>query len=238
MLIAAVLLSCGEHEPSTREEKRVCGEALLTRMSNRLATARTIRFSTREELDLAGRSGEKYAHRRVRLARDVKLRRPGCLWFRVTGDLDLEGFYHGESLVVLSHEEKSFSRILMPPTLDQTVEVLSSRYRSLLPMGPLLEVSPRGALLNRSNRLNGDTPGGGWTGEEDVDGVRCTRFEWRYPNADWVLWIPVMGEPLPRKLQIAYKEQRGLPRATVLFESWSLGAEMSDATFSPRIKLD
>ena len=223
LLVAAFTLAlAGCAQPATREEKLAYGKELLEEMSETLAAARTISFSTTERVEQADRDGSRHMER---IAREILFRRPDRLWFRVTGDRNLEGFYDGERFTLVAHQEKVFGRVPAPPTVDATVRELRERYGIVLPIGGLLAVSPQQSLLDEATI-------GGWAGREVVDGGLCNLLAWDHPDVDWSIWIPVEGKPLPRKLLIIGTAQDGQPKTTVSFERWNLESTMNDATFT------
>lgn len=226
LLIAAfpLALAACTGRPATREEKLEYGKELLEEMSDKLAAARTISFSTTEEVERVGCGGPGH---RERIARDVNLRRPDHLWFREAGDRQLEGFYDGERFTLVFHREKVFGRIPAPSTVDATVRELRERYGIVLPVGGLLAASPQQSLLD-------ETTIGGWAGREEVDGGLCNLLAWDHPDVDWSIWIPVKGEPLPKKLQIIDAAPDCPTTTTVSFERWNLESPVSDATFTWR----
>ena len=225
LLVTALTLALAgcAGKPATREEKLAYGKELLAEMSDMLAESRTISFSTVEEVERLDRDGSRHVER---IAREVYFRRPDRLWFRVTGDRDLEGFYDGERFTLVAHREKVFGRIPAPPTVDATMKELQERYGIVLPIGGLLAASPQQALID-------ETTIGGWAGREEVDGGLCNLLVWDHPDVDWSIWIPVEGEPLPKKLQLMGPTRDGQPKMTVSFERWSL-SPMSDSMFAWR----
>ena len=224
LLVVAFMLAlagCAGRKPATREERLAYGKELLAEMSDTLAAARTISFSTAEVLEQVARDGSRHTER---IAREVYLSRPDRLWFRVTGDRDLEGFYDGERFTLVAHREKVFGRIPAPPTVDATMKELQERYGIVLPIGGLLAANPQQALLDEATI-------GGWAGREVVDGGLCNLLVWDHPDVDWSIWIPVEGEPLPKKLQITDPTRDGQPKTTVSFERWTL-SPVSDDLFA------
>ena len=222
LLVAALTLAlagCAGRQPATREEKLAYGEELLEEVSDTLAAARAISVSTTEKVERADRDGSRHMER---IAREVHLRRPDRLWFRVTGDRNLEGFYDGERFTLVAHQEKVFGRIPAPPTVDATVRALREQYGIVLPISGLLAVSPQQSLLDEATI-------GGWAGREVVDGGLCNLLAWDHPDVDWSIWIPVEGKPLPKKLLIM--DTDGQPKTTVSFERWNLKSPVSDAAF-------
>jgi hypothetical protein len=201
---------------------------MLKAMSARLSAAKSIAVTTTEEVQRVTRSGEK---RTDHLINEITLRRPDRLWFRMNGDRDLEGFYEGDRLTLVSHKEKVFGTLRTPPTIDGMLQMVSDRYGIPVPVGDLLTSNSQGILMSSQTT-------GGWLTEEQVDGTTCALLKWQHPNVDWSIWIPTAGEPLPRKLHIVFKARRGRPETTVHFTRWNLAAAVNDDTFARKVPAD
>jgi hypothetical protein len=217
-----------EPEPATEAEKRAKGEDLLKRVSERIAAAQAFSFTTSEVVERVRKSGEKIT---LNLNREVAVQRPNRLWYKATGDRDLESFYNGENVTLVSHKEKVWAEIPAPPTIDETVDVMSERYDIPMPIGDMISTNPHESLISE------DTTGG-WAGTENIDGISCRILSWQHPNVDWKVWIPASGEPLPKKLEITYKARRGQPKTILNFKEWNLAPQFTDATFTRRVPDD
>jgi hypothetical protein len=221
--IAATLIgACGSSESARRSR----GEDLLKATSTKIAGAQALSFSVDETTERVPPGGEK---RLTHIVRRVTLRRRDRLWFRATGDRDVEGFYDGARVTLLFHGEKAFGIVPTPPTLDDTIHVLSERDDIPLTIGDLITTNPHQSTISTQTT-------GGWQDEEDVGGVRSARLEWHHPNVDWSIWIPVSGDPLPTKLFVNYKTRRRL--VTALFKDWDLNPAVADGTFQSRVPDD
>src|SRR5262245_6017165 len=216
---ATWLAACGTSESGRRSR----GEDMLKATSAKIAAAKAFSFTVDETAERTSRNGTK---RVEHIERQVTVRRPDRLWFRTTGDRDVERFYDGMRMTLLFHGQKVFGIIPTPATIDETVHVLSERYDVPLPIGDLIVTDPHKSLISSQTT-------GGWQGEEDVNGVRSARLDWHHPNVDWSIWIPVSGDPLPTKLFVNYKSRR---RAlTGLFRDWNLAPQITDATFQSHV---
>jgi hypothetical protein len=219
---AAVMVCVG----CTVRDKRTRGEDLLKKTSTSIANASAFSFSTDEVTERTIRDGTTTA---TRMQRQITVRRPNRLWFKTAGDRGTEGFYDGARLTLVFHGEKVFGIIPTPPTLDETVHLVSERYDIPLPIGDLITTESHKSLISPQTT-------GGWEGEELIDGKQCARLEWHHPNVDWTIWIPTFGEPLPKQLWVNYKTNKRT--ATVLFKDWNLSPKVSEETFESRIPDD
>jgi hypothetical protein len=236
-LIALTLPACRENgsrtaresePPPTTAEKRAQGDAILNQMSEKLRSTQALAFSTNETSDRVRRNNEKV---KINFDRQVAARRPDRLWFKISGDPDLECFYDGKRVTLVTHKNKVFGQFKALPTLDETADLITSRYDIPLPIADLLASNPHAVLLS-------DKTTGGWEKRETVEGIECNALAYQHPNVDFSIWIPAAGDPLPKKLQITYKARRGQPSTTILFKDWNLSPQVSDETFVAKVPDD
>jgi hypothetical protein len=221
-ITAVALVSVG----CSVRDKRTRGEDLLKQASTTIANAHAFSFSTDEVSEHTARDGTARAIHRQRY---ITVRRPNRLWFKTSGDRATECFYDGARLTLVFHGEKAFGIIPTPPTLAETVQVVSERYDIPLPIGDLLTADPRRSHISSQTT-------GGWEGEELIDGRHCARLEWHHPNVDWTIWIPTFGEPLPRQLWVNDKSNERM--ATMLFKDWNLAPKVTEEMSQSRIPDD
>ena len=119
----------------------------------------------------------------------------------------------------------------MPETIDRTLDALAERYDMALPLGDLFYSSPEKALLS-------DTTTGGYVGTENVGETPCYHLAFRDTGVEWELWLPVQGEPLPKRLKTVGKQRRGQPLTDVTFTEWNLAPQTGDAAFTPNVPAD
>lgn len=218
--VASLAVSGCSREPTTPEARRQRGDEIVRRMSDHLAGARTFTVETTDTRPRV-RGGKEVA---LRTTRQFTVRRPDRFALRVTGDLDLRGWYDGSKLTFVSDPDKVWARTNGAPTIDETLDRLAERLAMPMPMADFVYSSPFDALI-------GPDSTGGYVGRETVDGVPCVHVAYQHPAVDWDLWVADKGDPLPKKFRITDKTS-GRPTTTeVAFNAWTLGVEVSDATF-------
>jgi hypothetical protein len=97
-----------------------------------------------------------------------------------------------------------------------------------LPMGDLFYGSAEQALLS-------ETTTGGYAGTENVSGTPCAHLAFQDIGVDWELWLPVEGDPLPRRFKVVQKGRVGRPVIDVTFTQWDLAPQTVDDTFVPKV---
>jgi hypothetical protein len=225
VLAAISLVACARREPTTDAERLARGRELVQQMSARLAAATAVSVTTTEVRDVVRASGRKEP---VSQTGVYTVRRPDRFYTKMTGGLGLESWYNGKTLTIASHPDKVFAQAPMPDTIDRTLDALAERYDMALPMGDLFYGSAEKALLS-------DTTTGGYVGTEDLDGTRCSHLAFQDVGVDWELWLPVQGDPLPKRLKVVQKRRTGQPVVVLTFTAWDVAPQVTDATFVPKV---
>ena len=229
-LAALTLVACGPGEPATDAERLTRGRELVQQMSAHLAGATLLSATTTEVRDLVRLSG---ATERISLTGVYTLRRPDRFYVKQTGGggRALETWYDGVRVTLAEHQNKVFAQAPMPETINRTLDALAERYDLPLPMGDLFYAPPEKALLS-------DTTAGGYVNTETIGDTHCYHLAFQDVGVDWEVWLPVEGEPLPKRFKTVQKGRTGKPMTDVTFASWSLAPEVSDATFTPNLPAD
>jgi hypothetical protein len=57
-------------------------------------------------------------------------------------------------------------------------------------------------------------------------------------GVNWEIWLPVSGEPLPRRMRIVNKTGKTPRTSDIVFKQWNLTARADDALFTPKVPQD
>jgi len=218
-------VACGSRAPSTDAERLARGRELVHQMSTRLASADAVTVTTSEARDVVHGAGRKES---LSFTGVYTVRRPDRFNVKTTGPRGIESWYNGKTLTLASHADKVFAQAPMPDSIDRALDALAERFDMALPMGDLFYSSPEKALLS-------DTTAGGYIGTETVAGTACSHLAFQDTGVDWELWLPVKGEPLPKRLKITQKSRTGKPVADLTFTAWDLAPQITDASFVPKL---
>jgi hypothetical protein len=197
-------------------------------MSEKLGSAKAFSVRTTETRDQVRHNGQT---QQVKLSRDTVLQRPDRFYFKATGDTESEGWYDGHGLTLAMHKDKVYAQAHMPETLDRTLDAIHERYGIAMPLGDLLYSSPAKALLS-------DTTTGGWANRETVDGTALDHLAFADRGVSWEVWIPVTGDPLPRRFVATFPYDKRLRKADVTFSDWNFAPQASAERFDPKIPSD
>ena len=64
-----------------------------------------------------------------------------------------------------------------------------------------------------------------------VDGVPCHHLAFAQETIDWQIWIDAGPRPVPRKLLIHHKDERGAPKYSARLSGWDFHPRLSDGFF-------
>jgi hypothetical protein len=222
------LMACGSREPTTDAERLARGRELVQKMSARLAAANAVSVTTTEVRERVRASGAKEP---VSTTGHDNMRRPNRFYTKATGGRGLESWYNGKTLTIALNADKVFAQAPMPDTIDRALDALAERYDLALPMGDLFYGSAEKALLS-------DTTTGGYAGTENVGSTPCVHLAFKDTGVDWELWLPVDGDPVPKRLKVVQKRRTGQPVVDLTFTGWEFAPQITDATFVPKLPAD
>ena len=222
--LACLLIAGCSREPATPEARKQRGDEIVRAMSDHLARAKTFTVETTDTRTRARGAKEVTLH----TTRQLTVRRPDRLAFRVTGDADLRGWYDGGKLTFVSDANKVWARANGAASIDDTLDRLADSLAMPLPMADFLYSSPYDALIGTKST-------GGYVNSETVGGVACHHVAYKHPAVDWELWIPESGDPLPKKFVVTGKTSTPARTTEVIFNKWTSGADAPDATFTPEV---
>jgi hypothetical protein len=221
---AALGLACAGSGPKTAEDKKAKGDQILREMSSNLAGVKNFSFTAEEVSEKVGPGGQKTP---VTLTRYVVVRRPDAFTSRTEGGPGTTVWYDGKHATIISDEKKLWARALMPPTMDEALDLAAAAYDLKLPWADLLYSSPYDALISP------DTTGG-WVGVEDIEGAPYDHLSYQNPVVDWEIWVGQAKRGVKR-LQITYKQDPGQPVTRVTFKDENLAPKVDDTTFTAKV---
>ena len=226
-LMVVLAVACGTREPPlTPEAARAKGDAMLKQMSQTLAGTQAFSFRTDQELERAGKDGQKKTQR---FSRQTTIRRPNQVALTDSGsDRDGAAWYDGKQLTIVSNRDKIWVRGPMPATLDEAMDFISAEYAVHIAAADLLYSNPYEALVTAETT-------GGWVNVEHVGERSCEHLSYQQPLVDWQLWLAQDDRRLPCQLQITYKADPGQPMSRIVFHDWNQSPAITDATFTPSV---
>ena len=200
------------------------GERLMRQMSDTLVSASKFKFATVESLEHPDRSTGRVLH----FTRTVTVRRPDAMFFEVagTGDtaIDVSAYYDGRTVSLRNNAHGMWAKTTVPGTLDEMLDDVARRYSLPVPIADVVYSLPYEAFIGRDTK-------GGFVGRETIDGIECAHLGYADKLVDVQIWIPSSGQPLPRRVELVYKQAPGAPKARIDFTSWDLAPRIADEAF-------
>jgi hypothetical protein len=162
--------------------------------------------------------------------RDFLVRRPDRLRIESidrAGDVK-QIFFDGESILVDMPNEDAYVQIDRPGTYYDAFDYLVNE---LGVPAPLEDFTSENFAVGIEERIQSGF---------HVQRVRlgdhiCEQLAWRTKDVDVQLWVREGEEPVPCRLLIHYRHERGHPQFAANFHDWDFAPEVDDAlfTFSP-----
>lgn len=197
-------------------------DALVRRMSERLASAPTFALEAEEVYDDVP---EHSPRRQLTSVRHVALERPGRLVGDAAGDAVNRSFwYDGKTFWALDKEQNVWTSGAVPDTIDGALDWVFETTGTVVPLADFLYSDPYARLMESVQR-------GVYLGVHEAAGVPCHHLSFEQATIDWQLWIDAGKDPVPRKLVIAYKTEDEVPQYAVTIRKWNLEARVSEELF-------
>jgi hypothetical protein len=156
---------------------------------------------------------------------DVTVQKPDKfhLTFQGKGN-KVEFFYNAGQSVLYSPEEKFYTPISSPPTIDATLDALEKK-DVFIPIRNFLESDPYQSLTE--GIVTGYVIGKVMLFDQTVHQLAFTE-----KDAEWQLWVTGGDSPRVRRLQVIDKSKPEYPRVIVDFLDWDLNATPSPDLFT------
>jgi hypothetical protein len=226
--IGLAVAACNTTPPDTPATRYQRGVEIVTAVGQHVAAAQSLSFKTHEEGERVRRSGQKDP---VSIDQVVQVRRPDRLHLKGSGNLDLEVFYDGTKITLLTHKDKVYGVVPATGPLTEVIPGVIDRFDIPFPLGDLVAFTAPERLINEETT-------GGYVGDETLNGKAVSKVAWQHPNLDWTIWVQKDGPPLLQRMELHYKGRRGSPRRAYEFSEWTMGADIPDGTFVAAVPED
>jgi hypothetical protein len=234
LLLSALTLavSAGAQAPAAQEQpnaeptrpRRVDARAdeIMKKMGAFLAQVPRFALEAEEQIDEVA---ERAPRLQLTNVRRVAVARPDRMAADATGDtLNRVAVYDGHTLSVLDKDRNAYFTAEAPATIDATLDAVAERLGIVVPLSDLVYADPYAVLME--GVLYGE-----YRGIHQAAGVACHHLAFTQEDIEWQIWIDAGDEPLPRKLLIAYVDERGVPQYSATVKRWSLKPAFTDELF-------
>jgi hypothetical protein len=175
----------------------------LEQMSAYLQTLPAFELATDTSLDLVNEGGQ-----RVTLGGKAlyKFRRPNGFSIDLKTDYKNRRFYFdGKKITVYAPDFGYYATVAAPPTVRETLDLMSMKYGIALPLEDLFRWSDPAS--SRAKSLTSAF----LVGTAAVDGVETDHYAFREGDKDWQIWIEKGARPLPRRVVIVDRTDPSYP---------------------------
>ena len=204
-------------------ETQAQARAILMRMADFLAGAQRFSVTVRAGYDAVQKSGQRIEFgdmRKVTVSRPDRLRMEGE---RSDGVKTLTVF-NGKEIVLIDAASNVYATAPQPGGLDDTIFHFVKDLGMRLPLAVLL-VSQLPAELKQRVRLVD------YVEKTNIHGTPSHHLAARTDMVDFQIWVADGDTPLPQRVVITYKKDKGEPQYWAQFSNWNLAPAISDSTF-------
>jgi hypothetical protein len=226
-LVAALIavsggISLAAEEASAPQVEEQLALDLLKKMSDRLATAKSFSFRTRDTVEAPGGTGQFL---NFFAQSQVTVERPNKLVAKVGGDAPPFDFYYdGSKMVVYAPREKLYAETAAPGSIDEMIPFALKKAGIILPFDDVLYSDPYAVLTK-------DLTSAFYAGFSTIRGQRCEHLAFASPGLQWQIWINAKSS-LPCLMMGEMLDVQDEPRFAVEFSHWRLNPKLSPKQFS------
>ena len=207
-------------------ESQAQARAILMRMGEYLSSTKAFSVSMRAGYDAVQASGQKIEYGETR---KITLSRPDRL--RLEGE-DSDGektltVFNGKEIVLLDATTNSYATSPQPPGLDNSIVHFVRDLGLRLPLAMLLVSELPAELKARVRSVD-------YVEKTGIYGAAAHHLAVRTDTVDFQIWIADGDKPLPQRVVITYKKDKGQPQFWAQLSDWNLAPAITDATFAAK----
>jgi len=230
LLLAASLAYAQQPAPGKKApaaaavtESQAQASAILMRMAEFLGGTQRFSVSVRGGYDAVQKSGQKIEYnemRKVTLSRPDRLRVEGE---RSDGAKKLTVF-NGKEIVLIDAASNVYATAPQPGGLDDTIVYFVKDLGMRLPLAVLLVSQAAAELKDRVRSID-------IVEKTNIYGSPSHHLAARTDQVDFQVWVADGDKPLPQRIVITYKKDKGEPQFRAQFSDWNLAPAIEDSTF-------
>jgi hypothetical protein len=199
-------------------------KAILMRMAEFMAKAQSFSVDMRSSYDVYEKSGEKIEFNQMR---KITMVRPDRLRVEVeesNGDKNLV-VYDGKQISVSSPNKNVYAQTPKPGTIDDAVVYFVRDLGMKLPLAVLLVTSAPKELEQRTQKLD-------YVESTSIFGAPAHHLAGRTDSVDYQIWVADGDKPLPLRVVLTYRKEKGEPQFQAQFSNWNLTPEAPASLFA------
>ena len=146
----------------------------------------------------------------------------------VTDKRERQYFYNGETVTVYAPVLKFYSAFAGADTIAKTISEVEDTYGVEVPLADLFYLGTKGSEADASNIISAF-----YVSNSTINGAVCAHYAYRTATANFQVWIPKGGEPLPCKIVRDIPDDPARPQYTAVL-TWETNEKFADDTFDFR----
>ena len=199
-------------------------KAILMRMAEFMAKTRSFSVEVRDSYDVYQKSGQKIEFGEIR---KITVVRPDRLRVEVEesdGDKSVV-LFDGKDLTMSSPNQNVYAQTPKSGTLDDAIVYFVRDLGMRLPFAPLLLTTVPSELNQRTQTLD-------YVEKTGIFGAPAHHLAGRTESVDYQVWIADGDRPLPLRLVLTYRTEKGQPQFRAQFSGWNLAPEAPASLFA------
>ena len=201
------------------------GEAktILMRMAEFIAKTQSVSVDVRDSYDVYQQSGQEIEFNEMR---KITMVRPDRFRVEVEesdGDKSVV-LFDGKELTMSSPSQNVYAKSPKPGSIDDAVVYFVRDLGMKLPLSVLMQTTAPKELDQRTQTLD-------YVEKTSIFGTPAHHLAGRTENVDYQLWIADGDRPLPLRLVLTYRKEKGQPQFRAQFSNWNLAPEVSSSLF-------
>ena len=226
-VFAAVTFCCSTvaiaREKTTANVSPKEARAILMRMAEFMASTGSFSVSVRNSYDVYQKSGQKIEFSEMRT---ITVARPDRLRIEVeesSGDRQML-LFDGKELTMATPSRNVYAKTPKPGSIDDAVNYFISDLGMKLPFSVLLQTTAPKKIDQLTQTLD-------YVERTTIFGAPAHHLAGRTASVDYQIWIADGDRPLPQRLVLTYRKEKGQPQFRAQFSDWNLAAETPDSLF-------
>lgn len=198
--------------------------AILIRMAEFMARTGSFSVSVRNSYDVYQKSGQKIEFSEMRT---ITVARPDRLRIEVeesSGDRQML-LFDGKELTMATPTRNVYAKTPKPGVIDDAINYFTSDLGVKVPFSVLLQTSAPKKIDQITQTLD-------YVERTTIFGVPAHHLAGRTANVDYQIWIADGDRPLPQRLVLTYRKEKGQPQFRAQFSDWNTVAETPDSLFA------
>jgi hypothetical protein len=215
-------VAIANEETTTRVSPKEA-RAILVHMAEFIAGTGSFSVAVRDSYDVYQKSGQQIEFSELR---KITVARPDRLRVDVeesSGDRQML-LFNGKELTVATPSRKVYARTPQPGSLDDAVNYFIANLGMKLPFSLLLKTTAPTELDQKTNTID-------YVERTTIFGAQAHHLAGRTASVDYQIWIADGDRPLPQRLVLTYRKEKGQPQFRAQFSDWNLTAETPASLF-------